>query len=154
AYAEWGAEALPRLVGMFAFAILDTVRRVVFLARDFFGIKPLYYTLSHDSFGFASEMKTLLEFGAGRQVNPDRLFKYLRFGLCDYGSDTLLANVSQLAAASYLQISLDTPFEAQPVCYWRPAFHTHNDLSFEEAAQQLRELFLRSVRLHLRSDVA
>src|ERR1700740_157745 len=64
AYAAWGQESLRKLVGMFAFAILDTVRRTVFLARDFFGIKPLYYARAGSSFVFASELKTLLEFGA------------------------------------------------------------------------------------------
>lgn len=153
AYAQWGAKALPRLVGMFAFGILDTVQRVLFLARDCFGIKPLYYTITPDSLAFASELKTLLQFGSARQVNPDRLFEYLRFGLCDYGSDTLLSDVFQLAAANYLEIHLDEPLKARPKSYWRPVFQTRNDLSFEEAAQKLRELFLKSVHLHLRSDV-
>jgi len=154
AYAAWGTNALRRLVGMFAFAILDTVRRVVFLARDFFGIKPLYYTVSKDSFAFASELKPLLEFGADRRVNADRLFEYLRFGLCDYGSETLLSNVFQLASASYMEIPLDGSFKTHPEFYWKPNVCSRNDISFDEASNQLRDIFLKSVRLHLRSDVA
>jgi len=154
AYAAWGVEALRRLVGMFAFAVLDTVRRVVFLARDFFGIKPLYYAATDQSFVFASELKTLLEFGAvSRQVNANRLFSYLRHGLCDYGSETLLADVLQLPAAHYLEIPLDGSLRPRPACYWEPALECRDDLSFEQAAEHLRALFLKSVALHLRSDV-
>jgi asparagine synthase (glutamine-hydrolysing) len=154
AYAAWGNQALRKLVGMFAFAILDTVRRTVFLARDFFGIKPLYYAVADNSLVFASESKTLLEFGGvSRRVNANRLFSYLRHGLCDFGAETLLADVLQLPAAHYLEIELDGSLECHPVCYWEPAAQGRDDLSFEEAAEQLRALFLKSVSLHLRSDV-
>ncbi len=155
AYAAWGTAALRKLVGMFAFAILDTARRTVFLARDFFGIKPLYYARTDGALVFASELKTLLEFGAvSRQVNADRLFSYLRRGLCDFGNETLLAEVLQLPPAHYVEIALDQGPESRPVCYWQPGDECRNDLSFEQAAEQLRALFLKSISLHLRSDVA
>jgi asparagine synthase (glutamine-hydrolysing) len=154
AYAEWGRQALRKLVGMFAFAILDTVQRTVFLARDFFGIKPLYYAFADHSVVFASELKTLLEIGAvSRQVNASRLFSFLRRGLCDFGEETLLADVLQLPPAHYLEIALDRNWESRPACYWKPTEERRIDLSFEQAAEQLRALFLRSVSLHLRSDV-
>ncbi len=154
AYAAWGSRVLPKLVGMFAFAILDTVERTVFLARDFFGIKPLYYALANNSVAFASELKTLLEFDAvSRQVNANQLFSFLRRGLCDSGAETLLADVMQLPPAHYLEIALDRSWELRPVCYWEPTAQCRDDLTFEQAAEQVRELFLESVSLHLRSDV-
>ena len=154
AYAAWGNRALRKLVGMFAFAILDTARRTVFLARDFFGIKPLYYARTDAAVVFASELKTLLEFGAvSRRVNADRLFNYLRHGLCDFGDETLLAGVLQLPPAHYVEIGLDEQSEARPMCYWQPGEQCCDDLSFEDAAEQLREIFLKSISLHLRSDV-
>ena len=154
AYATWGNEALRKLVGMFAFAILDTVRRTVFLARDFFGIKPLYYARTANSMVFGSELKALLEFGAvSRQVNANRLFSYLRRGLCDFGAETLLADVWQLPPAHYLEIALDRDWESRPVRYWQPTAQCRDDLSFQQAAEQLRALFLKSVAFHLRSDV-
>lgn len=153
AYATWGPRMLPRLVGMFAFAILDTVRRTVFLARDFFGIKPLYYARIGQSVAFASELKALLEFGnISREINVKRLFSYLRHGLSDFGTETLLANVLQLPAAHFLEIALDRSSDSRPVCYWEPTDGAAG-LSFEQAAVQLRALFLKSVSLHLRSDV-
>jgi len=158
AYAEWGSGCLNRLVGMFALVILDTRRRTVFMARDFFGIKPFYYTVQDGSFAFASEVKALLEFAGQRPTaNPERLYLYLRYGMCDHGSDTLLAQVRQLPAGHFLELSLDGAEawagELQPRCYWRPETGQELDISFEEAAARVRDLFLNNVRLHLRSDV-
>jgi len=139
---------------MFAFAILDTLERKLFLARDFFGIKPLYYTFTHDSWAFASEIKALLELsGASRRVNPERLYFYLRYGVTDHGSETLLADIQQLPPAHYLEVPLDNPRQAYPVRYWKVDLNHRLDLSFEDAAERLRELFLESIQLHLRSDV-
>lgn len=154
AWAQWGLKALNRFVGMFAFALLDTQSRTLVFARDFFGIKPLYYTATRDCFVFASEIKALLEFGvASREVDRDRVLQYLRYGACKFGSATMFADVRQLPPAHYLLVSLDADFRTEPVCYWKPETKTNNDISFEEAAQTIRELFLNNIRLHLRSDV-
>jgi len=153
AYVEWGADAMRRFVGMFAFAIFDRQRRTIFLARDFFGIKPLYYSASEEQFAFASEIKALLDLNSTkRRVNSAALLLYLRHGLSDQGDTTLLAGIHQLPAAHYVEVSLDNPALAEPVRYWRPQI-TSSGASFEEAAQTLRELFLKSIQLHLRSDV-
>jgi asparagine synthase (glutamine-hydrolysing) len=153
-YVEWGPNILQRLVGMYAFAVLDVAARKLFLARDFFGIKPLYYTFWRDGFAFASELKPLINLpGVSRRVNPQRLYEYLRSGLTDHGGETLFAEICQLPAAHYLEVSLDHPRDIQPRRYWEIDLTRRSDLSFAQAAQQLRELFLESVRLHLRSDV-
>jgi len=153
AYSEWGTLALRRFVGMFAFALLDTQRRTVLLARDFFGIKPLYY-LSQDGFlCFGSEIKALLKFGLSKpQANAERLLFYLRYGMTDFGSQTLLSPVQQLPAAHYLEWSLDSG-QSEPQPYWCLESGEELDISFEEAAERVRELFMRSVELHLRADV-
>lgn len=154
AYAEWGSQALNRLVGMFAFAILDVQMRRLFLARDFFGIKPLYYAYWRDGFIFASEIAPMLELpGIHRRVNPQRLYDYLRFGITDHGGETLLADIKQVPAAHYLEVAVDNPHAAQPVRYWQVDLNQRAELSFDDAAGRLRDLFLESVRLHLRSDV-
>jgi asparagine synthase (glutamine-hydrolysing) len=153
AYVEWGADAMRRFVGMFAFAIFDRQRRTLFLARDFFGIKPLYYSASDEQFAFASEIKALLDLNSTkRRVNSPALLLYLRHGLSDQGDTTLLSGIHQLPAAHYVEVSLDDPGLAQPVRYWKPQI-TPSGASFEEAAQRLRELFMESIHLHLRSDV-
>jgi asparagine synthase (glutamine-hydrolysing) len=153
-YTQWGVQVLNRLVGMFALAILDLHRRTLFLARDFFGIKPLYYANWRDGVAFASEITPLLELsGISRQVNPQRLYDYLRFGMTDHGGETLLTDIQQLPAAHYMEIALDNPLAVQPVRYWEIDLHQRIALSFNEAADYLRELFLENIRLHLRSDV-
>jgi len=154
-YAQWGLDVLNRLVGMFAFAILDVATRKLLLARDFFGIKPLYYSFWRDGFAFASELKPLLNLpGVSRSVNPQRLYEYLGSGLTDQGGETLFAGIHQLPAAHYLELSIDRPRAIpQPKRYWEIDLSNRCELSFAQAAQQLRELFLESVRLHLRSDV-
>ncbi len=153
-YAQWGQAALRRLIGMFAFAILDTKRRVVFLARDFFGIKPLYYRLAGKSLFFASEPKPLLAFGAnGRRANARTLLLYLRHGVTDHDSETLFEDVYQLPAAHCAEVGLDAPTNFEPVQYWQPGTQPKERVSFQVAAERVRELFLENVRLHLRSDV-
>src|SRR5215471_6276153 len=115
AYTQWGSEALRRFVGMFAFALLDTRRRTVLLARDFFGIKPLYYANGEGIICFGSEIKVLLAFGLARpQANAERLLLYLRYGMTDFGSQTLLSPIQQLPPAHTLEISLDTGSSHEP----------------------------------------
>lgn len=153
-YAQWGEGVLPRLVGMFAFALADMERRTLLLARDPFGIKPLYCAETPDGVTFASEIKALLHLpGVRRRVDQERLFVYLRQGETDFGGGTLFADVQQLPAAHYLVVSLDGPRLPTPVRYWSLTPQPVSELSFAEAARRLRELFVRSVQLHLRSDV-
>jgi asparagine synthase (glutamine-hydrolysing) len=154
AYAEWGIQCIDRLVGMFAFAILDRQTRRLLLARDFFGIKPLYYTFWQEGFAFASEILPLLGLpGVTREANPERLYDYLRSGVSDQGADTFFAHIKQLPAAHYMEVLLDQTHAARPVRYWDIDLGQKSEISFEEAAKQLRDLFVESVRLHLRSDV-
>jgi asparagine synthase (glutamine-hydrolysing) len=154
ALAAWGQAALKRLVGMFAFALLDVKRRSVILARDPFGIKPLYYTDWQRGVAFASELKPLVGLpGVGRRVSPQQLYDYLTYGLTDYASSTMVDGVFQVPAASVVEISADDVRAGTPQVYWRPDLGKRIDVSFKEAASRLRELFLDSVRLHMRSDV-
>ena len=107
---------------------------LAFLARDFFGIKPLYYTYWQDGFAFASEIKALLQLpGVNRRVNPQRLYDYLHSGLTDYGSETLFADIKQLPPAHFLKISLDKPQQPQIEQYWHLELNQHSDITFKEA---------------------
>ncbi|NPA71532.1 MAG: asparagine synthase (glutamine-hydrolyzing) [Gammaproteobacteria bacterium] len=154
AYARWGPKALQRFVGMFAFAILDVDAREVFLARDFFGIKPLYYMNYEQGLAFASEIKALLALpGVRARAHPQRVYDYLRYGLTDHEPETMFQGIYHVPPAHYMVIPVDAPQKATLHRYWDPLPQTRLDLPFEEAATRLRELFLESVRLHLRSDV-
>jgi asparagine synthase (glutamine-hydrolysing) len=154
AYAQWGPQALKRFTGMFAFALLDTHERTVLLARDPFGIKPLYYTVCGDALFFASEMPALLEFASvPRQADPHRLYRFLRYGVTDEGDGTLLHGVQQLQAAHFAYVAVDAPGCVAERPYWTAQAAERADISFSEAAAGLRERFLWSVQVHLRSDV-
>lgn len=153
AYRQWGADAFSRFTGMFALAILDRRRDEVIVARDPFGIKPLYYAVNGDGFFFASELPALLELsGAPRRIDAERLYRFLRYGVTDDGDGTLLADVRQLPAAHFARIPLSAATPLEPRAYWKLDC-TRREISFKEAAQVLREKFLKSVSLHLRSDV-
>lgn len=153
-YSHWGSGLLNKLIGMFAFAILDLNKRSLFLARDFFGIKPLYYTLKNNRFAFASEAKALLEMEhIERTADPTAAYLYLRYGLTDHDETSLWRDIRKLPPAHFLEISLDSPGTIQPKRYWCLESDRHLNISFPDAAAQLRDLFLQNIRLHLRSDV-
>jgi asparagine synthase (glutamine-hydrolysing) len=154
AWQEWGDDAFPRFVGMFAMAIYDTRARRVVLARDFFGIKPLHYCAWSGGLAFASELQPLLTLpGVDRSVDPAALYFYLRHGVTDHEDVTLFSAIRQLPAAHLCEIDLDNPSQPRFKRYWSIPTDRQADLSFEEAATRLRELFIESVAMHLRSDV-
>lgn len=155
AYAHWGPHAFRRFVGMFAFAIFDSLERKLILARDFFGIKPLYIWKQDGCLCFGSEIKALFAFGLKEpHANIERVLYYLRDGVTDFGSETLLQEVRQISAAHYQVIHLDGCREEVPVRFWDCTTDGELEISFEQAASQVRDLFMRSIQLHVRSDVA
>jgi asparagine synthase (glutamine-hydrolysing) len=152
AYASWGEKALLRFVGMYAFAMLDRERREMFLARDPFGIKPLFWARGAGHFAVASEIGPLLEVpGVGRAIDQARTCLFLSVGQTDEGERTMFANVRSLPAGSFARVPLDAPAVA-PEQFWRPTIAI-KDCSPKAAAQEVREALIRSVELHLRSDV-
>ncbi|MDQ1708887.1 MAG: hypothetical protein QOG49_272, partial [Frankiaceae bacterium] len=154
ALTEWGTQALSRLVGMFSLAVLDTERRTLTLARDAFGIKPLFYATWPGGMAFASEIKALLELPAvSRRASATAIHDYLRAGGLPADDQTFFAGVRQLQPGHFATVSLDSPQHVTPVRFWSPPTERDVDLPFEAAAEQLRSLFVDSIRLHLRSDV-
>jgi asparagine synthase (glutamine-hydrolysing) len=153
AWETWGAAALPRLVGMFAFAMLDTVAGEVHLVRDPFGIKPLYYSAAAGRVWFASEPGALLEDRRiGRQVQADVVYEYLRNGMVDRTEATFFAAVRRIPPATHVTVRARDASVTSTATFWAPPSEPI-DIGFDEAAANLRELFLDSVRLQLRSDV-
>lgn len=155
AYKEWGADCLKRFVGMFALVIVDRRRRVLFAARDHFGVKPLYYWRSPSgTIAFASEIKqfSVLD-GWSARMNGHRVYDFLNFGMHDHTAETMFSDVHQLGAGEYVELNLATgATDVTPRKWWslEPSpFHG----SFEEAAKEFRIRFEESVSLHLRSDV-
>jgi asparagine synthase (glutamine-hydrolysing) len=153
AFAEWGAAALARFVGMFALVMLDRQKRELFLARDPFGIKPLFWALGSDCLALASEIGPLLEVpGVRRTADVARTSLFLAVGHTDAGPATLFSAVRSLPAGTWATILLDTPAAPSPVAYWQPRI-APQVYPRAQAARDLRDLFLDSIKLHLRSDV-
>jgi len=154
AYIEWGREALTRFIGMFAFVILDMRTRELFLARDHFGIKPLYYNFTDQTFSFASEIKALLKIpGMSKYANAQVVFDFLRYARSDHGDGTFLRSVQQIPPGHFLVVPLEKGKDRRLISYWNPSFDAHSMIPFNEASNLLRDMFLDNVNSHLRSDV-
>lgn len=153
AYVQWGKECLQKLLGMFAFAIFDANKSSLFLARDVFGIKPLYYTNQQNQFVFASEIKAISQLPIAKNINVQRAYYYLRYGLTDFENETMLTDIFQLPAAHYLEINLNQPHKLIPQRYYSIQSEKNTAITYVEATEKLRTLFLDSIQLHLRSDV-
>jgi asparagine synthase (glutamine-hydrolysing) len=153
AFAQWGRSALSRFVGMFAFVLLDRQARELFVARDPFGIKPLFWAIGGDCIVLASEIPPLLAVpGVGRGADLARATLFLSVGQTDAGEGTMFSAVRSLPPGTFATISLARPAAPSPVAYWQPRI-APGPHPQPAAAGELRELFLDSVRLHLRSDV-
>ena len=150
AYAEWGADALDRLNGMFAFAVWDRERHELFCARDRFAVKPLYYTVVDDRFRFASEIKALfVDEVVPRRANDARVTDFLAFGFTDHTSETLFDGILQLPPGSYLVVGQGVRVP-KPTRWYKPA---PADLGGAAPPDVLRERLVDAVALRLRSDV-
>lgn len=155
ALANWGVdESLRRFIGMFAFVLLDSCAGLLVAARDPFGIKPLYHARFDSGIAFSSEPGVLSALpGVDNRVDPDRLWNYLAFGVTDHGGKALVTGVGQVPPA---HIAVLEPSDSRIKLrrYWSPPEQVlNNGAEHAGLADHLRELFLDSVRLHLRSDV-
>lgn len=157
AYIAWGEAALDRLMGMFAFAIWDQRDQILFIARDRFGIKPLFYVNVPQGFAIGSEIKQLTGLpGDPRRMNLQRVWDFMYAGYTDHADDTMFAGVRQLRGGECARIDLAkwSPGEALPVRrYYDIPRERGPSMTEKQAAEQFLALFEDSVRLHLRSDV-
>lgn len=154
AWSKWGVACLPRLVGMFAFAVLDKTNDTLTCVRDAFGIKPFFYSAEDGQFAFASELPALLELLNGKPaLNWQRSYDYLVHGEYDSTPDTFYAGVHHLPPGQWLQINVVSGQLTPPQRWWQPEIKEKSGWRFGDAVEQVREQFLQNVRLHLRSDV-
>ncbi|HEX9933485.1 MAG TPA: asparagine synthase (glutamine-hydrolyzing), partial [Allosphingosinicella sp.] len=153
AWMRWGESGLTRLIGMFAFAVLDRERQTLGLVRDGFGIKPLFYREDEKGFAFASESKAITALDLERpRLNLQRAYHYLALGGYDDADETFIAGIRHLPPAHWMEVDLSSGRAEAPRRWWWPSI-AEKPIAFDDAVAQLRERFLESVRLHLRSDV-
>jgi asparagine synthase (glutamine-hydrolysing) len=152
---EWGAEALQRFNGMFALGLWDRRDRTLFLARNRYGVKPLYVSRQGNAFAFASEQKAILERpDFRREVDKEGLLEYFTFQ--NFFTDrTLLRDVHLLPAGHHATLDLrqDAP-ELRRVRYWDYRFREpENPAGDAEYREELDRLFRQAVNRQLVSDV-
>jgi asparagine synthase (glutamine-hydrolysing) len=150
-YEDHGPRLVEKLRGMFAFAIWDERRRRLLLARDRFGIKPLYYMVHEGRLLFGSELKTILQArGVPRELDWDavgHLFTFLSTPL----SESVVSGIRKLEPAHILTASAEHGLQIER--YWDMRFQPDHGASEEHLAGRLAELLEESVRLHMVSDV-
>ncbi len=155
AYAQWGEACLTRFNGMWAFALWDRVKRTLWLARDRFGVKPLYYAQTATRFAFASEMKAFPALdGFNATLNTDIVPAYLQSSYAIEGTrtDTLFAGVHRLPAGHSMRVSAEGAVTVSR--WWETADHFPAvPTRYEDQVEQFRALFLDATRMRLRSDV-
>lgn len=145
-------ESFDKLIGMFAFCIYDIKKKELFLVRDYFGIKPLYYTeIEKGKFAFSSELKALTKLPEIRkEINPKALISCINY-LWIYGNESIFKNIKKVPPAHYLHLQLNSGnFKIKK--YWELK---RESLSLSEAQikERLKELLEKSIKRHLIADV-
>ena len=149
-YEEWGTDCLRSFVGMFGLALWDDAKKRLFLARDRFGKKPLYYWLGDGSLIFSSEMKGVLQHeGVPRTIDAEALEDYLTFFYVP-SPLTIFSGVRKLGPGEFLTFQ-DGRATTEP--YWDLSFRSSGGASEGALVDELYRLFEDSVRVRLRSDV-
>lgn len=150
-FEQWGEELLPRLRGMFAFVIWNRKDASLFIARDYFGIKPVHYTrLADGAFLYASEIKSMLPHpGFVKRFNERALDNYLSFQYA-VPQETFFEGVYTLPPAHYLWVRNGEVSEQR---YWEPIFRPDESMSLEQAVDAIDQVFTDSVEAHRISDV-
>lgn len=154
AYEEWGEGMLDRIEGMYAFALLSIARRTLFVARDPFGIKPLYQAETDDFLAYSSSMDSLLRLpGVSRRADRGVALDYLWLGERRSGERTFVESIKALPAAHCEAIDVGVASSLGRRRYWEYRLDRPLDVGFVEASELVRECVLESVKGHMHSDV-
>jgi len=148
-----GAKCLDALTGMFAFVVYDRQSRQLFFARDHFGIKPLFYTLTGGGLAFASELKTLVQIpGFDKTLNNLTLVAAMNY-LWIPGNETMFAGCHKLPPGHYMEVHAGTlPLQPPVTRWWRPeARITYKNEA--EAIDRVRSSLQESIHRHMVADV-
>ncbi|GDY11465.1 asparagine synthetase B [Planctomycetota bacterium] len=152
AWSTWGPECLPRLNGMFAFALWDNQEQVLWLSRDRYGIKPLYWGVDGGRLLFGSEQKAILAGGFPRRLDPLGLTEYMSFQNL-FTDRTLLAGLRLLPPATLARVSASDPAHLACTRWWDWNFTADSDGDPAAAAQAVAASLDRAVERQLVSDV-
>ena len=152
-YDRWGKECVEKFNGMWAFAIYDKVKNIIFCSRDRFGIKPFYYTEINNKFIFGSEIKQLLEFYPNRYVNKKILLDYLVIGYEEHTNETFFKNIFKLEQSHNLIYDLTKHKYTIERYYDISVKENLKNLSEFKAQTLYKKRLEEAIKLRLRSDV-
>ena len=168
-YIAWGEKVLDRLNGMFALAIYDKEKQTLFIARDRFGVKPLYYHIGNGQLIFASEIPAILKALPGKpKANENAIFDYLVFNRTDQTEDTFFADIFKLQHGCCMTLNVSGLGVSGLVVSGKKDLPIKKWYNLAEHVQQVKaeigkwkgkerehymELFKRAIELRLRSDV-
>lgn len=154
AYKKWGKKCLDKLNGMFSFAIWDKKAKILFAARDRFGVKPFYYTIKNNMFYFSSEIKTLFEAGIKKEPNKKVWANYFVYGSYGLPNETFWENIHQLSGGHCLEHSQEK-FEITKWYVFEKEVkkYLNQKLSYLEVKEKYTELLKDSIKLRFRADV-
>lgn len=150
-FMNYGVESFNRLGGMFAFAIYNKLTHELVIARDHFGIKPLFYTRIGKGLAFSSELKTLVRIpGFDKTINPKALASCLNY-LWVSGNESMFNNCFKLPPAHYLTFTAEDGIRLHQ--YWKLQENLQEQLTEEEAIKGLTEILEDSIQRHMVADV-
>jgi asparagine synthase (glutamine-hydrolysing) len=153
AYIQYGESIFEKLNGIFAFAIFDNLTNEIIIARDHFGVKPLYFYKKDDLFLFGSELKSFLPFVVDLSLCPEAVFNYISF-LWSPGEKTAFKLVKKLLPGTYLKFNIKEKLVINPVCFFKiKSPSVKSDLTEEELIDALENHLLKAVERQLLSDV-
>lgn len=149
-YEEEGIECVKKLRGMFAFAVWDSKNKLLLLARDRLGKKPLLYAYRNGIFSFASEFAALLAGGnIPKDINVEAIPDYITFGYIP-APESIYKNIHKLLPGHILVLKEQ---EIRTQRYWQLDYGKKIDIGFPEAVRRVKELLEEAVRIRLYSDV-
>ena len=153
-YLEYGENCVDHFEGMWSFAIWNNKTNQIFLSRDPFGEKPLYYYISDNGFFFGSEIKFILSLAKNvRLPNKTHLFKNLFLGYKSLGksNDTFYKDIYSLESGNNLKVDLNC--KINKVCYWKPSINIEKNLSESDAIEGVKFYLKKSLSIRMRADV-
>ena len=154
AYAEWGESCVTRFNGMWAFAILDKARQILFCSRDRFGVKSFYFIDTPEHFAFGSEIKQLLPFLSRVRANQAVLTDFILTSIADHSEETFFKEIVKLQPGHHLVYSLEKHTVLIRQYYQIQLNQSMASYSADEAVECYMSLLENSVQLRLRADVA
>lgn len=155
AFHKWGTGCLHSFVGMFAFCIYDNKEQKITLARDPFGIKPMFFSQDTGRFTFASEIQSNISLLAEKPA-PDlhAAYQYLVHGDYDSSERTFFNSICRLPSGSHISFDLKTQTLSSPTIWWKPEVSNEQNITFSRATELVREEFLDNVKFHLKNNDA